>query len=309
MIIVTGATGHIGNNIVRYLLSKKLDVKILIRQTNASLEGLSCDQKVSSFFDDVFLNEHIQSHDVIIHCAAHIDLMNKDMMTSFRTNLQLTKRLVKIAKQKDCRFVYLSTVDVIPKSKNGLIKEPTNLKRKAYKSYYKASKTAATHHVLKSINQGLNGVILYPSAAIGIHDYKPSAAGKEILNVLHHKILFSLRGGYNFIDVEDIAKAVYQAVLSSCNEQIILSGRNITIRELYAMIEKIIQDNRWVIPLPIPLIRFAILFSKRYSQMMISTVQENYQYDNSRMINLLNIYPTPFEETLKKTINWLIKNH
>ncbi|MDY0294727.1 MAG: NAD-dependent epimerase/dehydratase family protein, partial [Acholeplasmataceae bacterium] len=180
MYIVTGATGHIGNNVVRYLLSQNVNVRVLVRRSDESLEGLSIDKKISSSFDHDFLNAHINEHDIIIHCAAYIDLMNRDLMQTFRTNVQLTKRLIEVAKSKHCRFIYLSSVDVIPKQKRGLVKEPLVIDKTKNKSYYKTSKAVATNEVLRAIQHGLNGMVLYPSAVVGIHDYKPSAAGREI---------------------------------------------------------------------------------------------------------------------------------
>lgn len=308
MYIVTGATGHIGNNVVRYLLSRGLKVKVLIRKMDQSLQGLDLEIAISQTFDYAFLNQEINASDIIIHCAAYLDLMNKSLVTSYRTNVQLTKRMVDIAINKKNRFVYLSSVDVIQKSKRGLIKEPLSLDVKKSKSYYKTTKSIATSYVYQALQHGLNGIILYPAAVTGIHDYKPSAAGREILNVLRHKIIFSIHGGYNFIDVLDVASACYQASIMSINDHIILSGHEITIKGLYETIEKITKTRKIIIPLPLFIVRLAILFSRTYSQMMISTIQENYHYDNHKMKEVLGIAPTPLNQTLSNTITWLKEN-
>jgi dihydroflavonol-4-reductase len=309
MYIVTGATGHIGNNVTRYLLNQNEDVRVLVRRIDRSLEGLSCDIRISQTFDDTFLDQAIHERDVIIHCAAYIDLMNQDIMNTFRTNLQLTKRLVQIAKQKNCRFVYISSVDVIAKEKRGHIKEPLTIDVDDHKSYYKSSKASATNYVIEHMKQGLNGIILYPSAVIGIHDYKPSAAGREILHAIRHRCLFSVRGGYNFIDVEDVSRAIYQASRINSIDHMILSGEDITIKELYMAIKKITGKKKLIFTLPTWLVRFAIIFSKKYSQMMITTIQENYHYDHTIMVNSLHVTPKPLEQTLRETITWLQQNY
>lgn len=303
--IVTGATGHIGNNIVRYLLKQGEQVKVLVRKIDQSLEGLTIAYAMHEEFDDRFLEQEINEHDIIIHCAAFIDLMNKKPLTTFRTNVGLTKRLLEIAKRKSNRFIYLSSVDVIPKHKRGLIKEPLQIDEKKSKSYYKTSKAIATNLVLKAIQEGLNGMVLYPAAVVGIHDYKPSAAGREILHVIRHQFLFSLHGGYNFIDVEDIAKAAYRGATSTICDHIILSAHEITIKGLYMAIERLTKKPKWIIPLPIIIVRLAILFSRKYSQMMITTIQENYHYDQQKMRDVLHIIPKPLDQTLKETIQWL----
>ncbi len=309
MYVITGATGHIGNNVLRYLLSKDLSVHALVRKIDHSLEGLQAKFSTSLIFDYSFLDESIQENDIIIHCAAYIDLLNNHRMQTFRTNVGLTKMLIEIAKKKKCRFVYISSVDVIPKHKRGWVTEPLYIETKHAKSYYKTSKAIATNLVLEAIKDGLNGIVLYPSAVVGVHDYKPSAAGREILNVVRHKVCFSLHGGYNFIDVLDVSKAVYQAAISNINDHIILSGHEITIRELYEKIESITKSPKWIIPLPIFLVRLAIMFSKSYSQMMITTIQENYHYKNQKMIDILHVIPTPIDQTLKDNIDWLTINH
>jgi dihydroflavonol-4-reductase len=309
MYIVTGATGHIGNNVVRYLTSLGIPVKVLVRKLDPSLENLNVNVCISPYFDDTFLDINIAEGDIIIHCAAYIDLMNRDLFQSYRTNVQLTKKLVNIAIKKKNRFVYLSSVDVLPRSKKGLIKEPLDLSIYKSKSYYKTTKSIATKYVMNALHQGLDGMILYPSAVVGIHDYKPSAAGRELLHIINHKVIFSLRGGYNFIDVQDIAKAVYQASISSVNDHIILSGHDITIRELYEKVSHLTKQSKWIFPLPTLLVRFAIMFSKTYSQMMITTIHENYHYDHQKMTEVLGISPTPLDDTLLKTIKWLDQHY
>lgn len=309
MYIVTGATGHIGNNVVRYLLHKGEDVKVLIRNMDRSLEGLNVKVAKHEHFDDSFLDQEIQENDIIIHCAAYIDLMNKKPLTTFRTNVGLTKRIVDLAKRKNNRFIYLSSVDVIPKHKRGLIQEPLKIDERVSKSYYKTSKAIATSYVLEAMHQGLNGVVLYPAAVVGIHDYKPSAAGREILHVMRHQFLFSIHGGYNFIDVEDISRAVYKAAQSSICDHIILSAHEMTIKGLYMAIERLTKKPKWIIPLPVFIVRLAVLFSRKYSQMMITTIQENYHYDQQKMRDVLHIVPKPLEKTLDETIHWLDQHY
>jgi nucleoside-diphosphate-sugar epimerase len=57
-----------------------------------SLEGPNITYAIHQEFDDLFLDQEIEEHDIIIHCAAFIDLMNKRPLITFRTNVGLTKR-------------------------------------------------------------------------------------------------------------------------------------------------------------------------------------------------------------------------
>ena len=309
MYIVTGATGHIGNNVVRYLLSKKHEVRVLIRKMDEALNDLPIDIKIGDVFDATFLNENIGSSDIVIHSAGYIDLLNRDRLLSFRTNYLGTKRIVDVCIEKKVRLVYISSVDAISKSKKGFVSEPEEINPKKMKSNYAISKALATEYVLDKMSKELNGIILYPSAVIGVNDFKPSAAGREILSVLSHRYVFALRGGYNFIDVRDVSEAIYQASISTKRDHIILSGYDKTVKELYHSIERATNTHKIIIPLPTLLVRIAVIFTTKYSQMMISTIQENYHYDNEKMRTYLLPNLIPFEKTMADTVEWLKKHH
>jgi len=307
MYVVTGATGHIGNNIVRHLVEHNENVRVLIRNNNQSLADLPIEVKVNSFFDIPFLDANILTDDIVIHSAGYIDLLNRDKMTTFRTNYQLTKRIVDLCLKKKVRLVYISSVDVIPKHKKGPVLEPIDLNLRIDHQYYRSSKALATKYVLSQMENGLNAIILYPSAVIGPHDYKPSAAGKEMMRVAKSRVAFSLKGGYNFIDVRDVAKAVYTASKIELIDHIILSGYKKKIRELYESIEKATQIPKFIISLPIWLIRLAIVFTPNYTHIMITSLRENSNYSQDKMKKYLISELIPFDQTISDTINWLTK--
>jgi dihydroflavonol-4-reductase len=151
-------------------------------------------------------------------------------------------------------------------------------------------------------------MVLYPSAVIGIPDHKPSLIGKEVLNVMKKKVIFSISGGYNFIDLDDLVVAIYLASKSELKTDIILSGYNLTIRELYHSIMNVMQVKKTIIQLPKWLVKIFVLFSRRYSMIMLNAVLEPHQYDNSKMKQYLINELTPFEETIHKTVNYFKKD-
>ncbi|MBU1142328.1 MAG: NAD-dependent epimerase/dehydratase family protein, partial [Firmicutes bacterium] len=260
---------------------------------------------IGDVFTQTFLDESINPGDIVIHCAGFIDLMNIEKYQSFRTNYLGTKKIADLCLKKNNRLVYISSVDAIPKKKRGLVSEPLELNPKHLKTYYAKSKALATDYIMNLMRTGLNAVVLYPSAVIGIHDYKPSAAGREILSVMKHRIVFTLHGGYNFIDVRDVAKAIVVASSLSIKDHIILSNTDKTIHQLYISIEKATNTKKFIIPIPSLIARLAVIFTSRYSQMMISAIQDNYHYSNLKMKKYLLPTLIPFDETIKDTTIWL----
>lgn len=307
MYVLTGATGLIGNNVLRYLLEQGEPVRILIRKYDQSLDGLTVDTHCAEFFSDEFLDQAIHYNDIIIHVAGYVNLTQKNRLETYRTNLQLTKRLVGIAEKKSCRFIYISSVDAIIKSKKGIIYEPRSFDQYPHKSHYQTSKWLATKYVYDHILTGLNGVILYPSAVIGPYDFKPSKIGFELKKIIKNRILFSINGGYNFIDVRDVAKAIYLASKQTAQEQIILSGFHCQIKDLYHLISKITHSKKVIIPVPIFIAKLFAIIHPHYSKIMIQSLLENDAYDDSkRKVHLFDEL-IPFEMTLSDTLKWLTR--
>ena len=75
--VITGATGHIGNNLVRTLVKNNEHVKVLVRRIDKSIENMNIQYCVGDIFDENFLNENINSDDIVIHLAGIIDIKNK----------------------------------------------------------------------------------------------------------------------------------------------------------------------------------------------------------------------------------------
>jgi dihydroflavonol-4-reductase len=154
---------------------------------------------------------------------------------------------------------------------------------------------------------GLNGVILYPSAVIGPYDFKPSKIGFELKKIIKNRFLFSINGGYNFIDVRDVAKAIYLASKQTTQEQIILSGFHYQIKDFYDLISKMTHSKKVIIPIPIFFTKLFAIIHQHYSKMMIQSLLENDAYDDSkRKVHLFDEL-IPFEMTLSDTLKWLTR--
>ena len=74
--VVTGATGHIGNNLVKRLIGLNQKVRILTRRVDESIDNLQAEYKIGDVFNREFLLENINSEDVVIHLAGVIDVKN-----------------------------------------------------------------------------------------------------------------------------------------------------------------------------------------------------------------------------------------
>ncbi len=306
MYIITGATGHIGNTLARLFSDRKIPFKILARQSGPALESLQCPMVFGDIFDPDFLSREVEPGDVFFHLAGMIDLTNKHRQELFAVNDLGTRRIADFCLKNRVRLVYTSSTDAIYKpDPHAVITEPTTLYPERFSSDYAASKAAGTLYVHRLMNEsGLDAVILYPSAVIGVNDYKPSAAGKEIQNCSSRRLFFYIKGGYNFIDVRDAAEAILQAGLKPVRGSYLVTGYPMTIRDLYQSIAQLLNKKVFLVRVPVWLARLGAMFLHDVSPTMVEALLDNSRFDNSKMRRDLLPQLRPFSETLRDTIEW-----
>lgn len=265
---------------------------------------------VGDLFDATWLSSLFQEGDVLVHCAGVIDFAKKDRLESDRVNVDGTKTILSVCEQKRVRLIFVSSVDAIGKPKDGgLIGVPSTADLIGVKSHYSMTKAVSARMVSDRLDCGaLSGAIVYPSAVIGPHDYKPSRAGAELTSILKRKIVFDLSGGYNFVDVRDVALAIAAIVRKDLSGHFILGAHERTIRQFYQTIRHVSGRRFRILPIPVWLAKWGSVFFAKYSPVMIDAVLENHAYDTSRMQELLERNPIAFEQTVKDTIAWFETN-
>lgn len=305
--IITGATGHIGNNLVKKLISLNKEVKVLVRKIDKSIENLPIKYAVGNVFDFDFLNNNITSEDIVIHLAGIIDIKNKNKEQVFKINYEGANLLTDICLQKNVKkYIYCSSVDAIEMKKGSLVKEPDQINVDNIKGNYGKSKALATLYVKKIMkeNPSFNASIVYPSAVIGPNDWKPSAIGKMIQDSIDKKMQFGIKGGYNFVDVDDVVDAIITLAESDFKDDYILSGEIVSVHKMYQLTNQAIGIKRRIPRLPMFLVWLGIPFVPYLSPIVFELLKTNPEYDCSKAIRDLNYQHTNFEKTIEKTVNW-----
>lgn len=285
MIIITGASGHIGNNLVRLLIKEGTPFKVLLRKESTELSGLSIESFIGDLNDPLFYDAHIDRNDTVIHIAGFIDLLNKDYEQSYQANVVMTKYIANVCSDKSARLIYISSTDVFRFSKEKGNYIETNIN--AIKYHYPKTKTLATLYIKDLQDKGLNALILYPTAVIGIHDFKGSQAGKEIIKASKKTFLPYVKGGYDFIDVLDVAKAIFNACHTNIQGDIILSGTYLTIKDIYKIVSHSVKKRRILIFIPKWLAKVFVRFIPGLSPMMIDIVSTSRPFFDERMTLLI----------------------
>ena len=318
--ILTGATGHIGNNLVRYLLNKNQLVKVLVRRENdISLAGLACEVVVGDLSDREFLENAIEEDSIVVHSLGMIDITNKYVDELMKVNFEMTISIVQACiKKKVRKFIYISSTDAINKDQ-GLIKDPTNFDLEGLNNYYAISKAMGSDYVLKTLRQGLlKGCIVCPSCVLGINDFKVSSQGSVIKKQLNRKIAMSTKGHYNFVDVDNIVDAIYKISINEVDEVYLLTGIDVDVNTLFKTIFKCLKRKARIIYFPLWIVKIGLLFMPIYykvtkqkpifTKMTIDTINKDITFDCSKAIHDFDYVETNFEELIKKTIEWFSNN-
>ena len=243
-VLVTGADGLLGSNLVRELIGRGFAVRVLIQPGSKSrtLDGLGLEKITGDLLaDDGTLAQAAGGCDAIFHCAAITNMWAKPELV-FQVNLEGTRRVLDACvarKIKKLIFVgSASSFQFGSREKPGDEQAPF---APAYKGMpYMESKHQAMNLVKEYVkNKGLDAKIVAPTFMLGGYDFGPSS-GELIRQFLKRKLGSVSPGGRNFVYVRDVAKAMVNALEQGrTGEAYILAGENLTYWEFFGKVAKI----------------------------------------------------------------------
>ena len=325
--IITGANGFLGNNIIRKLQQNKdNEIRALVLKNSSieSLENLNCkiyygDVTKKDSLSDVF--ENINDKQVfVIHCAAVVYIKSKFNPTIYNINVNGTKNIIDKVLEKNAKLIYISSVHAIPeKENNDLIEEITDFNPDEVHGLYAKTKAEAAKYVMNAVkNKNLNACIIHPSGIIGPYDYGNSHLTELVREVSNGKLFATVKGGYDFVDVRDVAAAIITASKKdNKGECYILSNRYITIKELSDLICDVQGIKRIKIVLPICLAKIIAPFFEAYynlkkqtplfTKYSLYTLSSNSNFSNKKAKEELGYKNRDMKDTIKDTISWLNK--
>lgn len=111
---VNGANGHLGNNLVRFLLDQGVPVRASVRNLNsqAPLAGLNCEVVPSDITDKASLLKALQGVEVCYAVGAVFKLWAKDPEVEiYQANVLGTRNLIEAAAESGVkRIIYISSI-------------------------------------------------------------------------------------------------------------------------------------------------------------------------------------------------------
>ena len=252
-VLVTGATGLLGNNLVRILARDGHQVTAAIRTHSVPqpLQGLSVDSVYCDFNKPQTINKAMGDYDAIVHSAAVIQLGWSGLEQSRIVNVEGTAELAKAARLRKIRMVYVSSVDSLAAAESdGVPKSESDRDPSKPACSYVVSKREAEEAFAEQVELGLDGVIVQPGFMVGPWDWKPSS-GEMMLSVAKYWTPLAPSGGCSVVDVRDVACGIVSAIEHGRSGQnYILGGHNISYLELWRMMATICGSHGPLAKLP-----------------------------------------------------------
>lgn len=325
MYIITGANGFLGNNIIRQLNLRSNDqirALVLPNDNLKSLEGLSCD----IYYGDVTKKETLDKifegtenyRLFVIHCAGIVYIKTKFIPQVYNVNVNGTKNIIDKVLQKNAKLIYVSSVHAITEKPNGmLMTEMDRFEPDKVVGQYAKTKAETGNYVLDMVKQkNLNACIVQPSGMIGPYDYGSSHLTQLILDMASRKLKAGVKGGYDFVDVRDVACAIINACEYGRSGQCyLLSNKYIKVDQLLDTISDVMHYKKikstipmWIAKLTAPMaeLYYSILRQPPlYTKYSLYTLSSNANFSNEKAKKELKFITRDIKDTISDTVIWL----
>jgi dihydroflavonol-4-reductase len=319
-VAVTGAGGHVGNNLCRALLSQGAIVKAFCHQDVRALENLPLDLVYGNVLDPDSLLACFQEVDVVYHLASIISIEGGARGKVREVNEQGTRNVIEACLKAGIqRLVHFSSVHALVQTPLEQTLDENRPLVNETGSIYDQSKAEAERIVLESVKHGLDAIIISPSAIIGPHDYKPSLMGMGLIALYRGSLPALVQGGFNWVDVRDVVEGAIRACeLGETGGRFLLSGTWADIPMIAEMVEAISGNPQprftspiWLARLGLPFIRALTSINGArvvYTSESLDALEgANRNISYEKAAKLLKYQPRPLQETLQDTFRWFRK--
>lgn len=259
--LVIGATGIIGNHIVRALLAQGIAVSALSRGKTPSqnLDGLDVKRITGDINDVETLRKAFKGHDWIFQAAAYYPQNTFQWKHHIAESDKGVQNVIQAALEAGVsRLIYTSSLTTIGMVKKGQLADesvPYNLVGRDPHPYFLVKYLAEAK--LKEAHEklGLPLVIVNPTGCFGPYELKPPSLC-VIPQLMKQQIPAYLSHAGNVVDVADVGRGqVLAAQKGRLGERYILGGHNVDFAEVVKEICRIggVKAPKYRVPVALAL--------------------------------------------------------
>jgi len=326
--IVTGSTGFVGNNVVKALDTGGETVVALAQseqKVGRALKGTRAkivygnvleENKFERLFEEA--RKISKTAEIcFIHTASVVYLGNnkKRVRQMTEVNLGGAKNAIEACLKHNCRLLYVSSVHAIPEApKRGLITEIQDFNFKKVVGKYAKTKAEASRIVMDAVkNRGLDAVMVHPSAVMGPNDYSNTYTTQMVQDYKDGRIPCSTNGGFDFVDVRDVAAGIVLACgKGKAGDCFLLTNKYISAKELFDTLYELGFGKkmrrsvpRWLARLSLPMLTLHCKITKKrplFSRYSLYSLGSNSNFSHEKASVELGYKPRELKDSLKDSL-------
>jgi len=314
MILVTGATGFLGAELIHQLTAQQLEVRALKRNGSKIPALLQNNPLVKWYIADLnepeTLADAFENITQVYHCAAFISFDPKDKTKLLHVNIEGTSNIVNLCADLQIRLVHVSSIAALGNAKKG-----EQITEKDFWEYdprvhaYAISKYEGEMEVWRGIAEGLDAVIVNPAVIIGKNaGFEGSGA---IFKLVKEGLKFYTDGATGIVDVTDVAKSMIALMASNISgERFTLSADNLNYKDFFAEIAKgfgikapSTEAKPWMLGIAWRAAKLAAIFSGKAPALTRDAARSSFNlsyYSNQKIKSAIGIEFKPLKESIKE---------
>jgi len=321
-VLITGATGFIGNHVTRLCLEQGDEVRVMVMpgEDRSPLKGMDVEFVEGNLLDPDSLFKAVAGVEKLYHLAALFAIWTKDPDLHYKINVQGAQSMMKAAMQAEVeKIVYTSSIAAIGiPGKAQLATEETPFDSWHFASEYILSKFMSHQLVKGMVADGLPATMVMPGLPFGPGDRAPTPTGTMIIGTLKGKMKNYWDGGVCPVDVRDVAKGHVLAMEKGrIGQSYILANKeaNMSNKEFLSMIGRIggvdkVASQEVSAKMMLRVARIVEFISKLTGKAPMTTYKntvfalQHCYVDPSKAIEELGLPQTPIETAIADSINW-----
>jgi nucleoside-diphosphate-sugar epimerase len=321
-VFLTGASGHVGANLVRKLLDDGARVRVFLRpkENNAALEGLDVERVYGDLRDINATREAVAGCHGVFHTAAHVSTIEGDddhRRDVFESNVIGTRNVLQAAREAEAgRVVVTGSFSAVGYD----LDDPSAPARESMPFYpmertmpYERSKAIAETECWQAAAGGQDVVIATSCAVVGGNDFVPSRMGRTICDFANRKLHAYVDGGFEFVATADIVQG-HQLCMERgrTGQKYIFSSEFKTISNMLDLFQEVtgVQRPRRQIPVGLMLAftevasyalsRLYPSYPQRFTPGAIRLLQLRRHADTSKAKEELGFQPTTMRSAIEE---------
>ncbi len=248
-VFVTGATGHVGANLVHRLLNEGKKVRVLLRRgsNHAAMEGLEVERVYGDLRDLQSTRTAMEGCQGVYHVAAKISTIDGNRAYRrelYECNVLGTRNILQAARECEAgRVVVTGSFSAVGYD----LDNPSVPSDETMQFFpmertmpYERSKAFVEHECWRAVVKGQDVIVATCCAVVGGWDYFPSRLGRTMCDYTDGKLRAYVDGGFEFVAARDIVEGHLLCMEKGrSGEKYIFSSEYKTISEILDLYEEV----------------------------------------------------------------------